>query len=74
MVKFYVITKEQADLLTRFEYEPGKVFDPYITDGNGNYYVSNEMYNLLKDTPQFKKIDFTQLQTVNEIPFKNNLI
>jgi hypothetical protein len=69
-MNFYKLTKQQADTLGRFEYAPNQVFDPYINDGYDNYYVSQEMYDLLKDTEQFKKLDFGDLPTVDKIDFK----
>lgn len=70
---FYKLNISQAETLGKFEYETNKRFDPYITDGDNNYYVSEEMYQLLKDTPQFKKLDFTKLTTVDKIEFNVQL-
>ena len=69
-MSYFKLTQQQADTLGRFEYAPNQVFDPYINDGYGNFYVSQEMYDLLKDTEQFKKLNFTKLPTVNKIDFK----
>ena len=63
-MNFYKLTKQQADTLSRFEYAPNQVFDPYINDGYDNYYVSQEMYNLLKETEQFKKLNFISLKVL----------
>lgn len=54
------ITQEEANLLGEFEYETNKRFSPFVgKQTNGNYIVSKEMYETLKDADQFKKVDWS---------------
>lgn len=68
---FYKITKEQAELIGLFEYEPNKVFNPFVGEQvDGCFIIEKSMYDLLKDTEQFKKIDFTKVKTITELNLK----
>lgn len=67
METYYKITKAQADLLGKFEYEKDKVFDPYCSEQkDGTYLVSEEMYLLLKSRGEFQKVDFTKRPKIDE--------
>lgn len=60
MEKFYKITKAEADLIGKFEYEKNKTFDPFCSEQiDGTFIVSEKMYNILKDGKEFKKIDWS---------------
>lgn len=57
---FTGLTKSEADTIGEFEFSTGNVFSPYGRKwSNGNYTISKDMYDLLKDTEQFKKIDWS---------------
>lgn len=65
MEKYYTITKEDAALITRFTYAPGQQVDPFVGEQkDGLVLVSEPMYKLLKNTPQFKKIDWNKVPLV----------
>jgi hypothetical protein len=65
MENFYKITKAQADLLGRFEYQKNFAFDPYCSEQkDGTFLVSEEMYLKLKENSIIKKIDFTKVTKI----------
>ena len=67
MENFYKITKEEAEAIGRFEYAPNKAFDPFVSEQNdGSYIASEEMYILLKEKEEFKKIDWTGKKTIEK--------
>lgn len=58
---FYLLTLEEAQAIGKFEYEPDKFFDPLSTElESGEYAVSFEIYELLKDDDRMKKINWTK--------------
>lgn len=71
---YYTITKAQADLLTRFEYEPGKIFDPYVAEQeDGTYLVDEVMYNVLKTHTNFTKVNFISVPKISVEQIKNKI-
>lgn len=67
METFYKITKEQAALIGRFEYAPNQMVDPFVGEQkDGSYLVSELVYNMLKDRPEIKKVDFTKCEKISE--------
>lgn len=72
---FYKVSEVQAEVIGRFEYSPNEYFDPFINEQTDNtYLISETMYQLLKDTEQFKKIDFSQLVTITIDQLSNKVI
>ena len=65
---FYLLNKEQADTIGKFEFSENSFFSPYELVNNDYFYVSELMYNLLKDLNQFKKVDFSNLPKTDTIP------
>jgi UDP-N-acetyl-D-mannosaminuronate dehydrogenase len=64
---FYKITKEQAELIGRFYYAKDKAFDPFVSEQkDGTYLLSEKMYLVLKDHANFKKINFDEIQKIDE--------
>ena len=75
MENFYKITKVQADLLGRFEYEKNFSFDPYCSEQkDGTFLVSEEMYIKLKENSIIKKVDFTKSTKTSTLDTKEILI
>ena len=71
---FYKITKAEAFLIGRFEYLPNKMVDPFMGEQkDGTYLVSEKMYKLLNQNPNFQKVDFTKLELIDEIIAKEDL-
>lgn len=49
----------------KFNYSTNQSFDPFVNEQvDGTYLVSDTMYHLLKDTDQFKLVDFSQLTSI----------
>lgn len=64
---FLKISKQQAETIGYFEYKPQHFFDPYTREQkDGTFLVSTEVYEVLKDTDQFKKVDWTSVESTNE--------
>lgn len=62
---FTEITDEQANLIGAFEYAPGAFFSPFVgKQVNGNYVVSKQMYDQLKNTEQFQRMDWSNAEWV----------
>lgn len=77
MERFLEITPEEARILGEFEYAPQQSFSPFVgKQENGNFIVSEEMYDLLKDYDQFKKVDWSLKKFVSseELNFKQRKI
>lgn len=67
MEKFYKITPEEANTIGRFDYDINRSFDPFCGEQiDGSYLVSEEMYNLLKEHENFKKVDFSKKELIEE--------
>lgn len=62
---FYKISKEQANLVGEFSY--GEInFSPFVREQkDGCYIVSEVMYQILKDTDQFKQINWDELEKIS---------
>lgn len=74
MENFYKITKAEADLLGRFEYERSKAFDPYCSEQkDGTYVVSETMYTILKNHPKFASVNFEAKVKVDETKVKSDV-
>lgn len=60
---YYKVTKAQADILGEFSY--GEInFSPFVREQtDGTYIVAENMYEALKDTDQFKQIDWNKVPT-----------
>lgn len=60
---YYKVTKAQADTIGEFSY--GEInFSPFVREQtDGTYIVASDMYEILKDTDQFKQIDWTKVPT-----------
>lgn len=66
------ITKTQAELLGEFTAN-GINFSPFAREQkDGSYLVAEDIYNALKDTDQFKLIDWSEVPTVTE--FNDNVL
>lgn len=67
MEKYYKITKEQAALIGKFEYATNQAIDPFVGEQkDGNYLVSEFMYELLKERSEIKKVDFTKCEKITK--------
>ncbi len=61
------LTPEKSNSIGEFEYAPGKIFSPFVgKQKNGNTICSREMYELLKDTEQFKRVDWSGSEWVTK--------
>lgn len=66
-MNYYKITKEQADAIGYFKYSDCEAFDPKCSEqSDGTYLVSETMYNMLKDRPEFSKVDFMKLSRIDK--------
>lgn len=73
MENFYIISSAQAAIIGKFMYGENKQFDPFVGEQiDGNFIISETMCSLLKDTEQFKRIDFSSLTLIpqNELQTK----
>lgn len=71
---YYIITKEQAELIGEFGAN-GISFSPFTTPQPGNTYaVSHNMYRFMKDTDQFKQIDWEFLTKVSELTPPDDIV
>lgn len=60
---FYKITKQQAQLIGEFSHDEIN-FSPFVREqADGTYLVAEDIYEALKDTDQFKQIDWSTLPT-----------
>jgi hypothetical protein len=72
---FYIITPSEATLITKFMYGEYLEFDPFVGEQvDGNFIVEEIMYNLLKDTEQFGRVDWAGKTLVpqDELHFKES--
>lgn len=69
----YKITKQQAIVLGEFTY--GEInFSPFVREQkDGTFIVAENIYEALKDTDQFKKIDWSEVPTTNKFDDKQTL-
>lgn len=64
---FYKITKEQAELIGKFDFGKNQKFDPFVGEQkDGSFLVSEKMYTLLKEHGALKKVDFKNKTTVTK--------
>ena len=71
MENFYKITKNQADLIGRFEYAPHQMLDPFVGEQeDGTYLISEKMYELLKNRDEIKQIDFSKCELIEKTKLK----
>lgn len=67
MEKFYKITPEEANIIGRFDYDTNSSFDPFCGEqSDDSYLVSEKMYTLLKEHENFKKVDFSKKELIEE--------
>ena len=61
---YYKITKTIAELLGEFNHN-GLNFSPFVREQtDGCYLVSSDIYEILKDSEQFKKVNWDELETI----------
>ena len=71
---YYKITKEQANTLGEFTYNDVN-FNPFVRgQKDGKYIVSDNIYQFLKDTDQFKKIDWKNVETTEKFDDLINIL
>lgn len=64
---FYKITKEQAELIGKFDFGKNQKFDPFVGEQkDGSFLVSEKMYTLLKEHGALKRVDFKGKTTVTK--------
>ena len=67
MNAFYKISKLDANKVGSFEYEVGYEFNPFCSEQvDGTYLVSVDLVEQLKDNENIKKVDWTQLEVIDE--------
>jgi hypothetical protein len=72
MNTFYKISKEDANKVGSFEYEVGYGFNPFCSEQvDETYLVSIDLVEQLKDNENIKKIDWTQLEVIDETQIDN---
>jgi len=60
MENYYKITAAQATSIGKFNYSSFEAIDPFVGEQkDGSFLVSETIYNLLKDRPEFKKFDWS---------------
>lgn len=68
METFYKITKAQAEAMGKFFYDKNKMFDPFAGETKDGYYlVTEDMYQIVKERIEFKKVDFGKITTVERL-------
>ena len=73
-MNYYNITKAQANSIGYFEYAPNQAIDPFAGEqADGSCVISEKVYNLLKDHPKMKVVDFTKQPVFDEQTTKDNL-
>lgn len=67
MNTFYKISKEDANKVGSFEYEVGYEFNPFCSEQvDETYLVSIDLVEQLKDNENIKKVDWSQLEVIDE--------
>ena len=67
MNTFYKISKEDANKVGSFEYETGYEFNPFCGEQvDETYLVSIDLVEQLKDNENIKKVDWSQLEVIDE--------
>lgn len=65
MENYYKITPEQAALIGKFEYAKNQAIDPFVGEQkDGTFLVSEQVYEMLKERSELKKVDFSKLTKV----------
>jgi len=69
---FYKISKEDANKVGSFEYEIGYEFNPFCSEQvDETYLVSIDLVEQLKDNENIKKVDWSQLEVIDETQIDN---
>ena len=72
MNTFYKISKLDANKVGTFEYEVGYEFNPFCSEQvDETYLISVDLVEQLKDNENIKKIDWTQLEVIDETQIDN---
>jgi hypothetical protein len=75
MSRFYKISKEDANKVGSFEYETGYGFDPFCNEQvDENYLVWVDLVEQLKDNENIKKVDWSQLEVIDETQINTKII
>ena len=75
MNTFYKISKEDANKVSSFEYEIGYGFDPFCNEQvDETYLVSFDLVEQLKDNENIKKVDWSQLEVIDETQINTKII
>ena len=75
MNTFYKISKEDANKVGSFEYEVGYEFNPFCSEQvDETYLVSVDLVEQLKDNENIKKVDWSQLEIIDETQINNKEI
>ena len=75
MNTFYKISKEDANKVGSFEYETGYEFNPFCGEQvDGTYLISFDLVEQLKNNENIKKIDWSQLEIIDETQINNKEI
>jgi hypothetical protein len=75
MNTFYKISKEDANKVGSFEYEVGYEFNPFCSEQvDETYLVSVNLVEQLKDNENIKKVDWSQLEVIDETQINNKEI
>lgn len=62
---YYKITRASAELLGEFTYN-GINFSPFTREQkDGCYLVAEDIYNALRDSDQFKRVNWNELSTID---------
>jgi hypothetical protein len=69
---FYKISKEDANKVGSFEYETGYEFNPFCGEQvDETYLVAVDLVEQLKDNENIKKVDWSQLEIIDETQIDN---
>ena len=72
MNTFYKISKEDANKVGSFEYEVGYEFNPFCSEQvDGTYLIWVDLVQQLKDNINIKKVDWNQLEVIDETKIDN---
>ena len=75
MNTFYKISKEDANKVGIFEYETGYEFNPFCSEQvDETYLVSFDLVEQLKDNENIKKVDWSQLEVIDETQINTKII
>ena len=72
---FYKISKLDANKVGSFEYEVGYEFNPFCSEQvDETYLVSVDLVEQLKDNENIKKVDWSQLEVIDETQISTKII